>query len=114
MCVGHDGRSATAGCFATRPRATPPRRTATAGAAPCAADAFYAPVVSRFYSYDTALPADLPLAAAYMRTVLAEPAYREWASAAAAERAAGVGAIGHYDAMPAGRTARADGEGLWE
>jgi glutathione S-transferase len=48
-----------------------------------AADAFYAPVVSRFetYAVDTPAPCD-----AYRRTILALPAMREWTEAALAER----------------------------
>lgn len=45
------------------------------------ADAMFAPVVWRFYSYNVALPAD---AAAYRDTMLALPAMREWQAAAEA------------------------------
>ncbi|MDQ2953393.1 MAG: glutathione S-transferase family protein [Pseudomonadota bacterium] len=48
----------------------------------CAADAMYAPVVSRFSSY--AIPVGAP-ALGYMQTMMALPAWKEWASAAAAE-----------------------------
>ncbi len=47
-----------------------------------AADAMYAPVVSRFSSY--AIPVGAP-ALGYMQTMMALPAWKEWASAAAAE-----------------------------
>ncbi len=46
------------------------------------ADAAYAPVVSRFVTYDVALP---EVAAAYRDAVMAWPAMREWAAAAEAE-----------------------------
>ena len=48
----------------------------------CAADAMYAPVVSRFSSY--AIPVGAP-ALGYMQTMMALPAWKKWASAAAAE-----------------------------
>lgn len=48
----------------------------------CAADAMYAPVVSRFASYAIAVGAP---ARAYMQTIMALPAWKEWAAAAAAE-----------------------------
>ena len=46
------------------------------------ADAFYAPVVTRFRTYAIALPARL---SAYSDAVLALPAMQEWVAAAAAE-----------------------------
>ena len=46
------------------------------------ADAFYAPVVTRFRTYAVALPAHL---AAYSDAVFALPAMQEWVAAAAAE-----------------------------
>ncbi len=46
------------------------------------ADAFYAPVVTRFRTYAVALPARL---SAYSDAVFALPAMQEWAAAAAAE-----------------------------
>lgn len=48
----------------------------------CAADAMYAPVVSRFHSYDIGVGA---ASATYMAAVMALPAWREWESAARAE-----------------------------
>jgi glutathione S-transferase len=48
----------------------------------CIADAFYAPVVTRFVTYGVALP---PLLAAYSDRVLALPAMRDWVAAAQAE-----------------------------
>ncbi|HJV07693.1 MAG TPA: glutathione S-transferase family protein [Chromobacteriaceae bacterium] len=46
------------------------------------ADAFYAPVVTRFLTYDVPLP---PLAQAYADHILSLPAMQEWYDAAAAE-----------------------------
>jgi len=46
------------------------------------ADAFYAPVVTRFLTYDVALD---PVSAAYCTAVTAWPAMREWAAAAGKE-----------------------------
>ena len=46
------------------------------------ADAAYAPVVSRFVTYDVALP---QVAATYRDAVMAWPALRDWAAAAEAE-----------------------------
>lgn len=48
----------------------------------CAADAMFAPVVTRLDTYS--IPVD-PGSAAYMRAVLALPAYRTWLGAALAE-----------------------------
>jgi glutathione S-transferase len=48
----------------------------------CIADAFYAPVVTRFATYDVALP---PLLAAYSKRVFALPPMRDWVAAAQAE-----------------------------
>jgi glutathione S-transferase len=47
-----------------------------------AADAMYAPVVSRFHTYAVAVP---PVARAYMDAVMALPAWGEWRSAAIKE-----------------------------
>jgi glutathione S-transferase len=47
-----------------------------------AADAYYAPVASRFTTYAVPLP---PIARAYAAAVLALPAVREWSAAARAE-----------------------------
>ena len=49
------------------------------GARPTLADAMYAPVVTRFQTYDVALDA---VCAAYCRTILAVPAMQEWIAAA--------------------------------
>ncbi|EQA45268.1 glutathione S-transferase [Leptospira broomii serovar Hurstbridge str. 5399] len=46
------------------------------------ADAFYAPVVSRFITYDVNLP---DLASQYVRTISGLPAYKEWEAEAAKE-----------------------------
>lgn len=46
------------------------------------ADAFYAPVVTRFATYAVALP---PVAQAYVETILALPAMQDWIAAAKAE-----------------------------
>lgn len=43
-----------------------------------AADAMYAPIVSRFYSYEVSVP---PEAKAYMETMTALAAWKEWAAA---------------------------------
>jgi len=43
-----------------------------------AADAMYAPIVSRFHSYQVSVPAD---AQAYMETMMALAAWKEWAAA---------------------------------
>ncbi len=48
----------------------------------CAADAYYAPVVSRFSTYMIAVPTPVR---DYMETMLALPAMREWSEAACAE-----------------------------
>jgi glutathione S-transferase len=48
----------------------------------CIADAFYAPVVTRFITYGVALP---PLLAAYSDRVLALPPMQAWVTAAQAE-----------------------------
>jgi glutathione S-transferase len=52
------------------------------GDRPGMADAMFAPVVTRFITYDVALPPDC---AAYCRTILALPAMQEWIAAAKAE-----------------------------
>lgn len=52
------------------------------GAKPTLADAMYAPVVTRFMTYDVALDADC---AAYRRTIMAMPAMQEWLAAAKEE-----------------------------
>ncbi|SFN93304.1 glutathione S-transferase [Formivibrio citricus] len=46
------------------------------------ADAFYAPIASRFATYDVALPS---VAQAYIETVLALPEMQEWVAAAKSE-----------------------------
>ena len=52
------------------------------GARPCLADAFYAPVVSRFRTYSIPLKG---AAASYVSTVWEWPALQEWVAAARAE-----------------------------
>jgi glutathione S-transferase len=52
------------------------------GKKPGAADAMYAPVCSRFATYDVAIPAS---AQAYCRTIMAMPLMKEWIEAAKAE-----------------------------
>ena len=52
------------------------------GDAPTVADAMYAPVCTRFVTYDVKLDSDC---AAYCRTIMAMPAMQEWISAANAE-----------------------------
>jgi len=52
------------------------------GQKPCVADAMYAPVCSRFATYDVALDAS---ATAYCRTIMAMPLMQEWIEAAKAE-----------------------------
>lgn len=52
------------------------------GAQRTMADAMYAPVVTRFLSYDVRLP---PACAAYCRTIMAMPEMKEWVAAAKAE-----------------------------
>jgi len=52
------------------------------GAKPCIADAMFAPVVTRFLTYDVAL--DAP-AKAYCKLIMALPAMQEWVAAAKAE-----------------------------
>jgi glutathione S-transferase len=52
------------------------------GAAPTMADAMYAPVVTRFVTYDVTLDA---ACAAYSKTILAWPLLREWIEAAKME-----------------------------
>lgn len=52
------------------------------GAQPCMADAMFAPVVTRFLSYDVALE---PVCAAYCQRIMALPAMQEWIAAAKAE-----------------------------
>ena len=47
-----------------------------------AADAMYAPLVSRFHTYDVAVA---PATRAYMEAVMALPAWRQWAAAAVEE-----------------------------
>jgi glutathione S-transferase len=49
------------------------------GKAPCVADAMYAPVVTRFLTYDVALD---EACAAYCDRIMALPVMREWVSAA--------------------------------
>ncbi len=52
------------------------------GAKPCIADAMFAPVVTRFITYEVALD---PVCVAYCDTVMDLPAMKEWVSAAEAE-----------------------------
>ncbi len=52
------------------------------GAKPCLADAMFAPVVTRFITYD--VPLD-PLCVAYCETVMAMPAMQAWVAAAEEE-----------------------------
>jgi glutathione S-transferase len=52
------------------------------GAKPCIADAMFAPVVTRFITYDVALD---EACAAYCDTIMALPAMKEWVAAAHAE-----------------------------
>ncbi len=52
------------------------------GAAPCAADAMYAPVCSRFTTYDVGLD---PSSQNYCNTIMALPLMQEWIAAAKVE-----------------------------
>jgi glutathione S-transferase len=52
------------------------------GASPCMADAMFAPVVTRFLTYDVSLDAEC---AAYCATIMAVPAMQEWTEAAKSE-----------------------------
>jgi glutathione S-transferase len=52
------------------------------GGKPCAADAMYAPVCSRFLTYDVGLD---PLSTQYCRTIMALPHMQEWIAAAKVE-----------------------------
>jgi glutathione S-transferase len=52
------------------------------GEKPCAADAMYAPVCTRFVTYDVALD---PVFAQYCRTIMAMPLMQEWIAAAKVE-----------------------------
>ena len=52
------------------------------GAQPCMADAMFAPVVTRFLTYDVALD---PVCTAYCQTIMALPAMQEWVAAARLE-----------------------------
>ena len=52
------------------------------GKTPCAADAMYAPVCSRFGTYDVQLD---PVSQAYCRTIMAMPFIQEWIAGAKAE-----------------------------
>jgi glutathione S-transferase len=52
------------------------------GKKPCMADAMYAPVCTRFLTYDVALDS---ACAAYCQTVMAHPHMREWVAAAKSE-----------------------------
>lgn len=51
------------------------------GASPCAADAFYAPVVARFVTYGLGSPSAL----GYAETIYAWPAFRRWRAMGVAE-----------------------------
>jgi glutathione S-transferase len=52
------------------------------GAAPCAADAMYAPVCSRFQTYDVAID---PRSQDYCNTIMAHPFMQDWIAAAKVE-----------------------------
>ena len=52
------------------------------GQTPCAADAMYAPVCTRFVTYDVALD---PATAQYCRTIMAMPLMQDWIAAAKVE-----------------------------
>jgi glutathione S-transferase len=52
------------------------------GKQPCAADAMYAPVCTRFLTYDVAVD---PVSSAYCRTIMALPDMKEWVEAAKVE-----------------------------
>lgn len=52
------------------------------GKSPCVADAMYAPVVTRFLTYDVALD---KACAAYCKKIMALPAMKEWVAAAQTE-----------------------------
>lgn len=52
------------------------------GEKPCAADAMYAPVCTRFLTYDVALDA---VSSGYCRTIMAMPEMQEWVAAAKVE-----------------------------
>jgi glutathione S-transferase len=52
------------------------------GARPCLADAMYAPVCTRFLTYDVKLD---PVSAGYCQTVMAMPVMQEWIGGAKAE-----------------------------
>ena len=52
------------------------------GKQPCAADAMYAPVCTRFLTYDVALD---PVSAQYCRTIMALPQMQDWIAAAKVE-----------------------------
>jgi glutathione S-transferase len=52
------------------------------GAKPCVADAMFAPVCTRFVTYNVKLEADC---AAYCKTLMAMPAMEEWIAAAKTE-----------------------------
>jgi glutathione S-transferase len=59
------------------------------------ADAMFAPVIWRFFSYNVALP---PVAQAYVNAMLAHPAMKAWEADALAETTA----LAHYDAAALG------------
>jgi glutathione S-transferase len=52
------------------------------GEAPCVADAMYAPVCTRFLTYDVAVD---PVSTQYCRTIMAMPLMLEWIAAAKVE-----------------------------
>jgi glutathione S-transferase len=52
------------------------------GKQPCAADAMYAPVCTRFLTYDVAID---PVSSAYCRTIMALPDMKEWIEGAKVE-----------------------------
>lgn len=77
---------------------------------PLLAAAVVAPVAARLFSYDVPLPADLPLAAAYVATILSHPAVQRWYAESATSTP-----IGHYDAAStAVGPARAVGVGRYD
>ena len=52
------------------------------GRSPCMADAMFAPVVTRFLTYDVKVDADC---AAYCKAIMTMPAMQEWIAGAKAE-----------------------------
>jgi glutathione S-transferase len=89
-CLTHNGIKVWAGAQADIERIVSIWRECLAtdkgpflfGASPCMADAMFAPVVSRFLSYDVKLDSDC---AAYCATIMDMPPMREWVAGAKAE-----------------------------